>query len=92
MQTKCVKEMIKLTSYCRCHPSYLTEKGHAKLSKPHAFDGVRIHTDEIKEVLGRLQSETLTIAVIMDSMDWFDTDGIEARRVCISHLASSTNF
>ncbi|RPB11029.1 hypothetical protein P167DRAFT_575618 [Morchella conica CCBAS932] len=64
----------------RCHPSYLTEKGHAKLSKPHAFDGVRIHTDEIKEVLGRLQSETLTIAVIMDSMDWFDTDGIEARR------------
>lgn len=70
--------------YYRCHPSYLTERAYAKLSKPHAFDGLRVHTDEINEVLARLQSETLTIAVIMDSMDWFDTDGAEARKVCIS--------
>jgi S-adenosylmethionine:diacylglycerol 3-amino-3-carboxypropyl transferase len=65
----------------RCHPSYLTERAYAKLSKPHAFDGLRIHTDEIIEVLARLQSEALTIAVIMDSMDWFDIDGVEARKV-----------
>ncbi|KAH7046041.1 hypothetical protein B0J12DRAFT_149765 [Macrophomina phaseolina] len=37
-----------------------------------AFDGLRIHTDEINEVLARMAPATLTIAVVMDSMDWFD--------------------
>ncbi|EEH04506.1 conserved hypothetical protein [Histoplasma capsulatum G186AR] len=56
----------------RCHPSYLTPKAHMKLSTPHAFDGLRIHTDEINEVIARITPGTLTIAVVMDSMDWFD--------------------
>ncbi|EER40214.1 conserved hypothetical protein [Histoplasma capsulatum H143] len=56
----------------RCHPSYLTPKAHMKLSTPHAFDGLRIHTDEINEVIARIAPGTLTIAVVMDSMDWFN--------------------
>jgi len=49
-----------------------------KLSSPGAFDGLRIHTDEINEVIKRITPRSLTIAVVMDSMDWFDTDGVEA--------------
>ncbi|KAK2063787.1 S-adenosyl-L-methionine-dependent methyltransferase [Colletotrichum caudatum] len=56
----------------RCHPDYLSEKAHAKLSRPNAFDGLRIHTDEINEVINRITPGTLTVAVVMDSMDWFD--------------------
>ncbi|CAL5869670.1 uncharacterized protein PFLUO_LOCUS3900 [Penicillium psychrofluorescens] len=56
----------------RCHPTYLSPKAHVKLSTPGAFDGLRIHTDEINEVIKRITPGTLTIAVIMDSMDWFD--------------------
>ncbi|EFW13768.1 hypothetical protein D8B26_003703 [Coccidioides posadasii str. Silveira] len=62
----------------RCHPSYLTPKSHLKLSTPGAFDGLRIHTDEINEVIARITPGTLTIAVIMDSMDWFDPEGTAA--------------
>ncbi|CAG8974099.1 hypothetical protein HYALB_00011621 [Hymenoscyphus albidus] len=62
----------------RCHPDYLSPKAHQKLSRPGAFDGLRIHTDEINEVVNRLQRGTLTIAVIMDSMDWFDPGADEA--------------
>lgn len=56
----------------RCHPAYLAPKAHIKLSASNAFDGLRIHTDELCEVIGRMAPETLTIAVLMDSMDWFD--------------------
>ncbi|KAJ5105617.1 hypothetical protein NUU61_002964 [Penicillium alfredii] len=56
----------------RCHPTYLSPKAHVKLSTPGAFDGLRIHTDEINEVIKRITPGTLTIAVVMDSMDWFD--------------------
>ncbi|TAQ86599.1 hypothetical protein B7494_g5075 [Chlorociboria aeruginascens] len=56
----------------RCHPEYLKPKSHQKLSKFGAFDGLRIHTDEINEVISRLTPGTLTVAVIMDSMDWFN--------------------
>ena len=59
----------------RCHPNYLTAKAHAKLSKPGAFDGLRIYTDEINEVIARIMPGTLTLAVVMDSMDWFDPAG-----------------
>ncbi|KAK3395626.1 hypothetical protein B0T20DRAFT_419372 [Sordaria brevicollis] len=55
-----------------CHPDYLSPAAHAILSQPNAFDGLRIHTDEIQEVLARFQPGTLTVAVVMDSMDWFD--------------------
>ncbi|OAL39407.1 hypothetical protein AYO20_01277 [Fonsecaea nubica] len=56
----------------KCHPRYLGVKAHATLSKPDAFDGLRIHTDEIMEVIARISPSTLTIAILMDSMDWFD--------------------
>lgn len=56
----------------KCHPEYLTPKAHVKLSHPNAFDGLRIHTDELNEVISRMAPSTLTIAVVMDSMDWFD--------------------
>ncbi|KUM60231.1 hypothetical protein ACN42_g6893 [Penicillium freii] len=62
----------------RCHPTYLSPQAHVKLSTPGAFDGLRIHTDEINEVINRITPGTLTIAVVMDSMDWFDPAGDSA--------------
>lgn len=64
----------------RCHPAFLAPKAHAKLSAPGAFDGLRIHTDELCEVMARMTPATLTIAVLMDSMDWFDPAGAEAAK------------
>ncbi len=55
-----------------CHPDYLSREAHALLSQPGALDGLRIHTDEIDEVIARISPGTLTVAVVMDSMDWFD--------------------
>lgn len=69
----------------RCHPDYLKPKSHQKLSRGTAFDGLRIHTDEINEVVSRLAPGTLTVAVVMDSMDWFDP-GSEAAAVQIEKL------
>lgn len=57
----------------RCLPEYLRPETHAKLSRPRALDGLRIHTDELEEVIARITPGTLTVAVVMDSMDWFDT-------------------
>lgn len=51
------------------HPSHLPSVPPSPSS---AFAGLRIHTDEINEVLARLAPATLTIAVVMDSMDWFN--------------------
>lgn len=62
----------------RCHPDYLSRQAHARLSRPGAFDGLRIHTDEIEEVIARLAPGSLTVAVIMDSMDWFDPESAAA--------------
>ncbi|KAF9893858.1 hypothetical protein FE257_010028 [Aspergillus nanangensis] len=62
----------------KCHPAYLSPKAHVKLSSPGAFDGLRIHTDEINEVIKRITPRSLTIAVVMDSMDWFDPEGDDA--------------
>ena len=58
----------------RCHPEYLTPRAHARLSRPGAFDGLRVHTDEVAEVLERMSPGTLTVAVLMDSLDWFEPD------------------
>jgi betaine lipid synthase len=55
-----------------CAPDYLTRETHARLALPGAFEGLRIHTDEIEEVITRLEPGSLTVAVIMDSMDWFE--------------------
>ncbi|KAF3941846.1 hypothetical protein ABW19_dt0203499 [Dactylella cylindrospora] len=69
-----------LSRYTRiCHPLYLTPKAHIHYSTPGAFDNLRIHTDEISEVLNRMSDDSLTIAVVMDSMDWFDPHGSDAR-------------
>ena len=62
----------------RCHPNYVSAKAHAKLSRPGAFDGLRIHTDGINDVVARIRPGTLTVAIIMDSMDWFHPLGDEA--------------
>jgi betaine lipid synthase len=62
------------------HPTYLSPKSHTRLSKPNAFAGLRIHTDEISEVIGRMRPATLTIVVVMDSMDWFPPQGSQALR------------
>ncbi|KAI1267570.1 hypothetical protein F5Y18DRAFT_306216 [Xylariaceae sp. FL1019] len=69
----------------QCHPDYLSPRAHARLSKPGAFDNLRIHTDEIEEVLARMTPGTLTVAVIMDSMDWFDP-GSDAAKSQITKL------
>jgi betaine lipid synthase len=60
------------------HPTYLSPKSHMRLSKPSAFNGLRIHTDEISEVIARMRPGTLTIVVVMDSMDWFPVKGSQA--------------
>jgi betaine lipid synthase len=60
------------------HPTYLSPKSHIKLSKPNAFNGLRIHTDELSEVINRMRPGTLTIVVVMDSMDWFPPAGNQA--------------
>ena len=62
----------------QCHPEYLSREAHANLSQPGALDGIQIHTDEIDEVLSHMDSNRLTVAVIMDSMDWFDPNGVAA--------------
>lgn len=45
------------------HPAYLSPASYKKLTQPGAFAGVRIHTDEINEVLARLKPGSLTVAV-----------------------------
>ncbi|KAJ5332964.1 3-amino-3-carboxypropyl transferase [Penicillium brevicompactum] len=62
----------------QCHPEYLSREAHANLSQPDALDGIQIHTDEIDEVLSHMDSNRLTVAVLMDSMDWFDSNGVAA--------------
>ena len=48
----------------RCHPQYLSNRAHRKLSQPGAFDGLRIHTDELQEVIRRIAPGTLSHAVV----------------------------
>ena len=65
----------------RCHPEYMSVVSHAKLSRPGAFNGLRIHTDELHEVVARMAPHSLNHAIIMDSMDWLvpSTQAAEAR-------------
>ncbi|KAI4197168.1 MAG: hypothetical protein LQ350_006112 [Teloschistes chrysophthalmus] len=48
----------------RCHPVYLSPKAHTKLSQPNAFSNLRIHTDELSEIIQRFKPATLTIAIV----------------------------
>ena len=64
-----------------CHPEYLSKESHTKLSQPGAFDGLRIHTDDLFDVVARMAPASLNHAIIMDSMDWLvpETQAAEAR-------------
>ncbi|EXJ80976.1 hypothetical protein A1O3_07264 [Capronia epimyces CBS 606.96] len=68
----------------KCHPRYLAPKTHTTLSKPGAFDGLRIHTDELMEVIARISPSSLTIAILMDSMDWFNPTGTSAQEQIVA--------
>ncbi|KAK9448850.1 uncharacterized protein V1518DRAFT_374686 [Limtongia smithiae] len=61
-------------------PPYLKRDAYSRLSKPEALDGIRVHTDEIVDVVARIRKHTVTIAIVMDHMDWFDQDGVDATR------------
>ncbi|KAK7714425.1 hypothetical protein SLS57_007151 [Botryosphaeria dothidea] len=67
-------------------PSPLPAPSPGLTSTGTAFDGLRIHTDEINEVLARMAPSTLTIAVVMDSMDWFDPHNTTAATTQIRAL------
>lgn len=60
--------MLTTTS---CHPEYLSEEAHAFYRDNLLYDSLRIHTSPIVSVLSSMQASSLTVAVIMDSMDWF---------------------
>lgn len=55
-------------------PEYLKEPVFNRLKADHcaALDGMRLHTDSIVAVLRGMQDNSLTRAILMDHMDWFD--------------------
>lgn len=66
-------------------PSYLTEKGYRNLTTARKdgaapIDNVRLHTDTLNDVFARLSKKSITVAIIMDHMDWFDPNGDDARK------------
>lgn len=66
-------------------PSYLTEKGYRNLTTVRSdgsapIDNLRLHTDTLNDVFARLSKKSITIAIIMDHMDWFDPQGNDARK------------
>lgn len=66
-----------------CHPHYLSPRAHAKLARPTALDGLRIHTDELQEVITRMAPSSLDHVVVRwDSLTLFS---------CIIHTTIPTN-
>lgn len=61
-------------------PVYLKKKVHEILASESnsPLDRIRLHTDTLNNVLSRLAKKSLTVAVIMDHMDWFDPKGSDA--------------
>lgn len=67
----------------KCHytpkncPDYLTKSGFKQLTRNERspLEGIRLHTDYLNNVLARLAKKTISVAVIMDHMDWFDPQG-----------------
>ena len=55
-------------------PLYLKEDAFNALKANHAqaLDSFRLHTDSIVSVLRGMQDKSLTRAILMDHMDWFD--------------------
>ena len=61
-------------------PDYLTSQAYKLFTKKedNPLDRIRIHTDFLNDVFARLTSNSVTIAIIMDHMDWFSKDGADA--------------
>ncbi|KAG7665453.1 uncharacterized protein J8A68_001141 [[Candida] subhashii] len=65
-------------------PDYLTTKGYKRLTSANRvtnenpIDNIRLHTDTLNDVFARLNKKSITIAIIMDHMDWFDPNGTDA--------------
>lgn len=61
-------------------PDYLTSNAYKIFTKKenNPLDNIRIHTDFLNDVFSRLTAGSITIAIIMDHMDWFSKDGIDA--------------
>ncbi|GMF08540.1 unnamed protein product [[Candida] boidinii] len=60
-------------------PDYLKKDIYKKFSGPNSpIDNIRLHTDLLNDVFARLTKNSLTVAVIMDHMDWFDPEGTDA--------------
>ncbi|KAG6862216.1 hypothetical protein C0995_002146 [Termitomyces sp. Mi166 len=57
-----------------CCPSYLTLRGFnaLKSNKDGCLDAIRLHTNSIVNVLRGLLQNSLTRALIMDHLDWFN--------------------
>ncbi|ODV77567.1 S-adenosyl-L-methionine-dependent methyltransferase [Suhomyces tanzawaensis NRRL Y-17324] len=69
-------------AYNNC-PDYLTLKGYKRLTTTNnngttPADNIRLHTDTLNDVFDRLSNKSITIAIIMDHMDWFDPKSKEA--------------
>ncbi|EEQ38774.1 hypothetical protein FOB63_004924 [Clavispora lusitaniae] len=65
-------------------PDYLTEKGQRRLTQKGAngtapIDNIRVHTDTLNSVFARLSKKSISIAIIMDHMDWFDPEKEDAK-------------
>lgn len=65
-------------------PDYLTEKGFRNLTTKRSdgtapIDNIRLHTDTLNDVFSRLNQKSITIAIIMDHMDWFDPKKDDAK-------------
>lgn len=58
-------------------PDYITKHGFKRLSKSQnsPLDGIRLQTDMLNTILEKLTKESISVAVIMDHMDWFDPQG-----------------
>ncbi|KAK6464556.1 hypothetical protein DFJ63DRAFT_322236 [Scheffersomyces coipomensis] len=70
-------------AYDNC-PDYLTVKGYKRLTtqtttlnNESPIDNIRLHTDTLNDVFARLSKKSITIAIIMDHMDWFDPHGTD---------------
>ncbi|KAJ3992422.1 hypothetical protein F5050DRAFT_1856715 [Lentinula boryana] len=63
-----------------CCPSYLTRQGFEKLKAENCerLKAFRLHTDSILNTLRGLSPASLTRALVMDHMDWYDPGSSEA--------------
>ncbi|KAF9060572.1 hypothetical protein BDP27DRAFT_1339414 [Rhodocollybia butyracea] len=64
-----------------CCPSYLTREGFAKLKANNCerLNAFQLHTDSIINVLRGIPPSSLTRALVMDHLDWYDPASCEAR-------------